>query len=52
MAGYRPDVLTDPAYWTDEPIEVPPTSAQRFIFLGAPSRRLDRAMARTLSETP
>jgi hypothetical protein len=21
MAGYRPDVLTDPAYWTDEPIE-------------------------------
>jgi hypothetical protein len=21
MAGYRPDVLTDPNYWTDEPIE-------------------------------
>jgi hypothetical protein len=21
MAGYRPDVLTDPAYWTDEPID-------------------------------
>jgi hypothetical protein len=21
MAGYRPDVLTDPGYWTDEPIE-------------------------------
>ena len=21
MAGYRPDVLTDPSYWTDEPID-------------------------------
>ncbi len=21
MAQYRPDVLTDPSYWTDEPIE-------------------------------
>jgi len=21
MAGYRPDVLTDPDYWHDEPIE-------------------------------
>jgi hypothetical protein len=21
MAGYRPDVLTDPGYWTDEPID-------------------------------
>jgi len=21
MAGYRPDVLTDPSYWADEPIE-------------------------------
>jgi hypothetical protein len=21
MAGYRPDVLTDSSYWTDEPIE-------------------------------
>ncbi len=21
MAGYRSDVLTDPAYWTDEPID-------------------------------
>jgi hypothetical protein len=21
MAGYRPDVLTNPAYWTDEPID-------------------------------
>jgi hypothetical protein len=21
MAGYRPDVLTDPVYWTDEPID-------------------------------
>lgn len=21
MAGYRPDVLTDPNYWADEPIE-------------------------------
>jgi hypothetical protein len=21
MAGYRPDVLTDPAYWTDEPVD-------------------------------
>lgn len=21
MAGYRTDVLTDPNYWTDEPIE-------------------------------
>ena len=21
MAGYRPDVLTDPFYWTDEPID-------------------------------
>jgi hypothetical protein len=21
MAGYRPDVLADPAYWTDEPID-------------------------------
>ena len=33
-------------------IMAPPTSIQRTIFLGAPSRRLDRAMARTLSETP
>jgi hypothetical protein len=22
MAGYRPSVLTDPEYWTDEPIEM------------------------------
>ena len=21
MSGYRPDVLTDPHYWTDEPVE-------------------------------
>jgi hypothetical protein len=21
MAGYRPDVLTDPSYWTEEPID-------------------------------
>ena len=21
MAAYRPDVLTDPSYWTDEPID-------------------------------
>lgn len=21
LAGYRPDVLTDPNYWADEPIE-------------------------------
>jgi hypothetical protein len=21
MAGYRPDVLTDPNYWSDEPID-------------------------------
>lgn len=21
MAGYRPDVLTDPNYWTDEPVD-------------------------------
>jgi hypothetical protein len=21
MAAYRPDVLTDPGYWTDEPID-------------------------------
>ena len=21
MAGYRPEVLTDPNYWTDEPVE-------------------------------
>jgi hypothetical protein len=21
MAEYRPDVLTDPSYWTDEPVE-------------------------------
>ena len=21
MAGYRPDVLTDPNYWADEPID-------------------------------
>lgn len=21
MAGYRPDVLSDPNYWSDEPIE-------------------------------
>ena len=21
MAGYRPDVFTDPSYWTDEPID-------------------------------
>ena len=21
LAGYRPDVLTDPGYWADEPIE-------------------------------
>jgi hypothetical protein len=33
-------------------IMLPPTSVQRTIFLGAPSRRADRDMARTLSETP
>lgn len=21
MSGFRPDVLTDPNYWTDEPVE-------------------------------
>lgn len=21
MAGFRPDVLTDPSYWHDEPVE-------------------------------
>lgn len=21
LSGFRPDVLTDPGYWTDEPIE-------------------------------
>jgi hypothetical protein len=21
LAGFRPDVLTDPNYWTDEPVE-------------------------------
>lgn len=27
LAGFRPDVLTDPNYWADEPIEGEPEDA-------------------------
>ena len=43
---------TDSPPGPDRLSRMAPTSIQRAIFLGAPSSRLDRAMARTLSETP